>query len=317
MSDMTDNMRVVYGDVLLGLHGPGFDYLFDYNAGPQSLVMAGKEWCYRAPQPAFWRATTDNDRGNGFSRQSAQWLGADLFSHVVQTSLSVDGHAISLPITPANNEFGFGATAANVTITYVYQTPTSPSTTVTVTYTIDAVGRLTIGVHYFGQPGLPSLPAFGLRFVMPTAATGFEYHGLPGETYPDRCRGEVGVQQVSGMPVTPYLVPQECGMHVQTDWLTLTRATTLNNTDRDAKPFMLHVGAVDQAFAFSCLPYLPGELENATHIEELPPVRRTVLTIYGAVRGVGGIDSWGAAVEPEYTINSSKDIDFAFTLSPQ
>jgi hypothetical protein len=27
--------------------------------------------------------------------------------------------------------------------------------------------------------------------------------------------------------------------------------------------------------------------ENATHHEELPPARRTVLCVYGAVRGVG------------------------------
>lgn len=44
---------------------------------------------------------------------------------------------------------------------------------------------------------------------------------------------------------------------------------------------------------FSCLPYTACELENADHQEELPPRRRTVMCIYGAVRGVGGIDSWG------------------------
>ena len=41
---------------------------------------------------------------------------------------------------------------------------------------------------------------------------------------------------------------------------------------------------------FSCLPYTASEIENATHHEELPPARRTVLCVYGAVRGVGGID---------------------------
>ena len=47
-------------------------------------------------------------------------------------------------------------------------------------------------------------------------------------------------------------------------------------------------------FAFSCLPYTASEIENALHHEELPPARRTVLCVYGAVRGVGGIDSWGS-----------------------
>lgn len=50
----------------------------------------------------------------------------------------------------------------------------------------------------------------------------------------------------------------------------------------------------DREFAFSCLPYTASEIENALHHEELPPARRTVLCVYGAVRGVGGIDSWGS-----------------------
>ena len=44
-------------------------------------------------------------------------------------------------------------------------------------------------------------------------------------------------------------------------------------------------------------PYTASEIENALHHEELPPARRTILCIYGAVRGVGGIDSWGSNVE--------------------
>lgn len=41
--------------------------------------------------------------------------------------------------------------------------------------------------------------------------------------------------------------------------------------------------------------------------EELPVALRTVLTILGAVRGVGGIDSWGADVEAPYHIVSDED----------
>ncbi len=57
------------------------------------------------------------------------------------------------------------------------------------------------------------------------------------------------------------------------------------------------------------------ELENATHIEELPLVRRTVLVIAGAVRGVGGIDSWGSDVESAYHINPELDHEFSFILN--
>ena len=76
-----------------------------------------------------------------------------------------------------------------------------------------------------------------------------------------------------------------------------------------------YIKLLDKKFAFSCLAYTALELENATYQEELPPARRTVLCIYGAVRGVGGIDSWGSDVEKEYQIDAAKDIEFSFVVS--
>ena len=101
---------------------------------------------------------------------------------------------------------------------------------------------------------------------------------------------------------------------MQTSQLTVTRSTTQNNADPDFQPFSLTFSQTKKPFAFSCLPYTAAELENATHIEELPLPRRTVLSIYGAVRGVGGIDSWGADVEQRYHIPADQDIDFDFNI---
>ena len=44
------------------------------------------------------------------------------------------------------------------------------------------------------------------------------------------------------------------------------------------------------------------------------PARRTVLCVYGAVRGVGGIDSWQSDVEDEYHISAEEDIRYSFTI---
>ena len=81
--------------------------------------------------------------------------------------------------------------------------------------------------------------------------------------------------------------------------------------DRNA---CLRFEAQGEGFAFSALPYTAQELENATHMEELPPQRRTVLCICGAVRGVGGIDSWFSDVEPAYHIDAGKDIVYSFRI---
>lgn len=156
---------------------------------------------------------------------------------------------------------------------------------------------------------------FGMRFIMPTLADSYMYEGLSGETYPDRKAGAVkGVYQVSDLSLTPYLVPQDCGMHMDTDWLEVTRYTSLDNSRRDYFLQILRIEKTDEPFAFSCLPYTAEEIENATHYEELPPARRTVLCVCGAVRGVGGIDSWGSDVEEAYRINAENVISYSFAI---
>ena len=155
-----------------------------------------------------------------------------------------------------------------------------------------------------------------MRFVMPTCADRYRYEGLSGETYPDRMAGGIpGVYEVEGLPVTPYMVPQDCGMHMQTKWVEVYRSSVLNNVCTKKQQTGLCFRAEDgKDIAFACLPYTAPELENATHHEELPPPRRTVLTVLGAVRGVGGIDSWGTDVEPAYHISAEEDIVYGFWI---
>ena len=118
-------------------------------------------------------------------------------------------------------------------------------------------------------------------------------------------------------------------MHVDTKWAVITRSSTSGNEcaggasaadgvtqGNDRTPFSLRIEQEDRPFAFSCLPYTPQELESATHQEELPPARRTVLTVCGAVRGVGGINSWGADVQPEYHVSGEGSLGFSFRIRP-
>lgn len=314
-------LRIVYGDVTLGIHGEkegkDFHYIFSYAKGFESLVSEGKEWLYRSPVPAFWRALTDNDRGNGFHIKSGMWLAADMFIRCTKIQVESDGEEIPLPIAPENNKYSDNEKAETMKITYTYETITTPKAIVKVTYEVDGYGTIKTDVHYFGKDGLPELPVFGLRFLMPTCADKFVYEGLSGETYPDRMAGGIqGIYEVEGLPVTPYMVPQECGMHMDTQWVEVYRSKVLDNTKKEKIQTTLRFEADDKNFAFSALPYTPCELENALHHEELPPVRRTVLTICGAVRGVGGINSWGADVEETYHVDATKDIEFSFRIIP-
>ena len=70
----------------------------------------------------------------------------------------------------------------------------------------------------------------------------------------------------------------------------------------------------DTPFAFTAIPYTPWQLEQAMHREELPQPVRTVITVCGAMRGVGGIDSWGSDVEEAYRISAEKEHYCSFEM---
>ena len=315
--DYMSKLKVVVGDAVIGVRGEGFSYIFSgARAGMESLVRDGKEWLYRTPMPTFWRALTDNDRGNRFAHKSGMWASADLFTKCVDFTAMIDDTPVVMPLAPANNAYGGDVEADCVTIAFVYETITVPATHVTVTYEVHEGGEIHVRVHYEGKKGLPELPVFGMRFIMPTCADRYRYEGLSGETYPDRMAGGVpGVYEIEGLPVTPYLVPQDCNMHMQTKWVEVYRSTVLDNSCKEKRETGIRFRTEDgKDIAFACIPYTALELENATHQEELPPARRTVLTILGAVRGVGGIDSWGADVEEPYHISAEEDIDYGFWI---
>lgn len=309
-------LRVVYGDYTLGVHGEGYDYIFSYaQGGLESIVKNGYEWLYRCPKPTFWRALTDNDRGSKFHIKSGSWLAADMFIDCKDIEVIMDGVSQGKPVAPGNNRYGSDVYANNIIVKFTYETVTSPRTTVEVAYNVSENGSIKVSTLYKGAKGLPELPVFGLRLIMPTLADRYMYNGLSGETYPDRMAGAIkGVYEIDDLSLTPYLVPQECGMRMDTEWLEVTRHTSLNNSRKDSSAQVLRIEKDNDSFAFSCLPYTASEIENATHHEELPPARRTVLCIYGAVRGVGGIDSWGSDVEDAYHINAEEDISFSFTI---
>lgn len=317
--DCTNNglLRVVYGDFTLGVHGNGFDYIFSYaQGGLESLVKHGYEWLYRCPKPTFWRALTDNDRGSKFQLKSGSWLAADMFINCKSVEVVVDGESQGMPYAPVNNKYKKNVYAEKVGVCFTYETITNPVTTVDVVYEVKKDGKIDVLVHYHGKENLPQLPVFGMRFIMPTLADKYIYDGLSGETYPDRMAGaEKGIYQVDDLSLVPYLVPQECGMRMDTNWVEIYRHTSLDNSRKENELQKLRIEKRDNEFAFSCLPYTAVEIESATHHEELPPARRTVLCVYGAVRGVGGIDSWGSDVEDAYHISAEDDISYSFRIS--
>ena len=59
-------------------------------------------------------------------------------------------------------------------------------------------------------------------------------------------------------------------------------------------PAALELTMAGAPFAYSALPNTAAELEAADHREDLPATAHTHLCLYAAMRGVGGINTWGA-----------------------
>lgn len=277
-------LKIIHGDGALGVHGENFEILFSYpEGGPVSLICNGQQWLWRAPRPAFWRAPTENDLGNGFAANSAIWAAVDGWQKCSDIRLLEEREDL-------------------VSIRYTFTAPAMPGLKTEVTYTVDS-NSMDVRVHYVGDTGRPQLPLFGLRFATPLPVEQVEWTGLSGETYPDRKKGGMFGKHRKIPQIPAYLVPQECGCHMDTHQTKLT----LSN-------HVLTITKIDTPYAFSAIPYTPQQLSEASHVEELPTPCRTVLTLCGAMRGVGGIDSWGSDVEEAYQLVSNEDISFAFRI---
>ena len=170
-----------------------------------------------------------------------------------------------------------------------------------VTYRITAEGRMEVRVHYEGKAGRPQLPLLGLRFATPWPVEKTTWVGLSGETYPDRMKGSRFGTHEEVPHIAPYLVPQECSNHMNTHSTVFTMGGGSLTLEKGDAPY-----------AFSAIPYTPGQLEQAMHRDELPAPCRTVVTVCGKMRGVGGIDTWMTDVEPQYHVSAEEDIDFSF-----
>lgn len=281
-------MEIVHGDVNIGVKGEGFAVMFSKaEGGLSSLRYAGVEYITRTPKTSFWRASTNNDAGAGYGFERAMWMTAGMFQKVIGFEM----------------EEGTG----QVSVTFTHALAVGADVRVNTNYTVFADGSIQIRINYYGIEGLPGLPAFGMDIRLKERYHNYRYYGYgPMENYIDRMAGaRLGIyDDTAARNLTPYLVPQECGNHMGTRWLEVC----------DDSGNGLRFAAADVPFESSVLPCSAYELENALHQEELPDSHYTWVRIMGKQMGVGGDDSWGAPVHPQYLISSADDHTLRFII---
>lgn len=278
-------LTVTYGKYNIGVRGTAFSALFSgLRPGLSSYVFDGRELLEESPAPNFWRAPTDNDRGNRMPQRYAQWKIASLYA-AAQNVPSVEEHP------------------GSVTVTYRYQLPMAPQAECRLSYEVFGDGTVQVTLDCDAVTGLPGPPEFGVLFKLSPELERLRWYGLgPEETYADRKRGgRLGVwENRVAENLARYLRPQECGNHCGVRWAEVT--------DRRGRGLRFF----GDELSFNALPWTPHELENARHAFELPPVNRTVVRVAMAQMGVGGDDSWGAQTHPEYLLPAGKALCFRF-----
>ncbi len=291
---------LVRGKRNFGVRGTDFEALFSIDNGFVSYRYAGKELLIRSPKPNFWRAPVDNDEGRNMPGRYGQWKLASLYlttkgaGKARETAL---GTWYDNPVVHEEKDC--------VAVTYYYCLQTTPEAECQVTYRVYGDGRVQTTLAYDPVKELGDMPEFGMLFQLSADYDHVEWYGNgPEETYEDRKEGaKLGIyRNLVKDNMAQYLVPQECGNKTGVRYAKIT--------DRKGRGLLFTGDRIN----FSALPYTPHELENARHSFELPEVHYTWVRASMQQMGVGGDDSWGAPVHPEYLIDVGGKLEFTFTF---
>lgn len=321
-----DFADVVMGAVCIGVKTRTMEAVFSRQEGGMiSLSCKGLEMIERVPRLTFFRAATDNDKGNNFAAESALWMGISQLQRCDKVTVEYelkDGRVLDgtrgcgeFLLSKGDEGYGTGLKGgelakliAAVKIRCHYTLYTNPAAEGEITYRMTPEGRIECAGHYTGKPGLPGLPVFGVTFGMDRSFGRIEYYGRgPEENYNDRCKGaRLGIYKGRAEDnVTPYLNPQECGNRHDVRWVKVV----------DEFGHGIRIDAVERPFDMTVLPYTAFELQNACKVNQLPAPQLTHVSILGAARGVGGDDSWGAPVHEEFCVQSDREQRVEFVIT--
>lgn len=274
----------------LSIRNPQFEVVFHRLSGDIVSYRSGNtEHLLEPVRPNFWRAVTDNDLGNKMPERCAVWKDAGSTKQLVH--------------------FTWAAAGDNYSVTTVHQLATNPVSILQIDYTVHPDGSLDIYEQLLpGSGKLPEIPEFGMLFVLNGSMDTISWYGLgPQDNYWDRKTG-AKLGQYSGKvedQFVPYLRPQECGN--KTD---VRHAQIMNGSDGHGLRF--ESAAVME---INALPWTPEELEAHDHPYKLPVSAKTVVRVNDKQMGVGGDDSWGAPIHPEYKLFANRPYSLSFTIS--
>ena len=291
----------------LEVSGVDMKLIFDLSTGRlASFNFKGKELLRKGPEPDFWRPPTDNDYGYNMDKLLGVWKKAGERTVVTKANIS----------QPELDK---------VIVTFNYDIPDATGKKIggyATTYTIFGSADLLVKNQFSKlSETIPEVPRMGMQMQLPKEFTNLKWLGRgPHENYVDRKTSAlVGLYESTvADQYTPYIRPQENGYKTDTRWLTLTN---------DNGSGILVSG--DPLICFAALNNIhddfesPGKLsqyrEDAktanTHTIDVKPRDLVNLNVDMGQMGVGGDNSWGALIHPQYRLLGMK-YEYSFRIRP-
>ncbi len=160
---------------------------------------------------------------------------------------------------------------------------------------------------------MAEMPRFGMKMALQKGFETLQWLGRgPQETYSDRCdarvdlyKGTVDEQRFD------YSQPQETGNKVDVRWVDLSNDKGIS---------LVAVG--DPLLSVNALHYSSEDMTSIDgpgpkHWYQIPRRDEVYLNLDYKQMGVGGDDSWGARVHPEFTLPGTDKYSYSFYLYPR
>lgn len=268
--------------------GNGFSITFNKNSGDMTEWKRKEKTYLMSPlRINLWRAPTNNDEGNKSPARLKQW-NQITDEGAFRTQWQVTENAGAVVLTATSRLKGFSRLIREYT---VYGNGT-----------IDVASR-------FNLKGSQDVPRIGLTFEIDKSFTDVRWFGRgKDENYQDRCSGyPIGIYTSTISSLNHmYTDPQECGYRTE------VRTLEINGKEKS-----LRIEG-DPVFCFNVWDFTQKALEAAKHPHEIKGRGETVtVNIDIAQRGLGCIDSWGAAPLDDYLLPGKQSYSYRFRMTAE
>ncbi|GMG86146.1 glycoside hydrolase family 2 TIM barrel-domain containing protein [Biformimicrobium ophioploci] len=264
----------------------------------EQFGQAGSPLLLSPLKPEFWRAPTDNDRGNGMPAWAAAWRNP-------ATELVALEYRAGTPAGAVQAHYRFSDKDGRHLGDWRAQ------------YRLHGDGTLEVDNRVWRNPGTPPWPRLGMHTTLPVDYSGLRWFGRgPLENYADRkLAADVGIYQSTvAKQYVPYGRPQENGYKTDTRWISLQNG--MGAGLRVLGGPLLGFSAQHnlwQDFVHGNASEVVQAQRGNVHVNAIVPRQLVSLHIDHAQMGVGGDNSWGAQPLRRYTL-SGDDYQYRFAM---